>query len=595
MNTAIPLSLHRHGDDSEALVRQVFKTLMPIQVLSAATPTLTSILTGILIGNYLPPEALVALGFVVPLNSLLGALSAIVSSGARILCGRYIGRGEIKKLDYAFAASMISLVALGVVLTLVMLFMPSSLASLLGAEGTAVAATAEYIRGLGIGIIPLLVVPCLMVFLQMEDDSVYALLATVVLAVCSLLFGIINLRLFDGSIFGMGIASSVSQFVTLIFLGVHIARSKTLMKFDMKGVSMKLVRRMVVIGFPAAFCMILYSLRNMALNTFALRFGGDTSVAALAILNSVAGPFDAVNVGFGAVVLMFGSVIVGERNNELLKALFKTSLKLGIIICGIKGIVFAALSKPFAILFGAEGALVGEATLLLALYATTMPLNAITQTFVATYQNLGKLRYINVLYIFSCIVFPLCCSMLLGPVFGSTGVWLCFGISEFLAVTVLFTVPWIKLRRISLDPQRLLMLEEKGSDAPKLSIPISTLSEAIGSSEAVVEFCKANGVDSRRCMLSGLCCEEMAVNVVTHGFKKSSKKDLAVEIFALIEDGGVTLRIMDNAVRFDPAEKLKYTDPDDPCKNIGIRMVSKIADDMEYRSTFGMNVLRIKL
>lgn len=595
MRTAIIGGSHLRDGDNEALVRHVFRTLMPIQVLSAATPTLTSILNGLLIGNYLPPEALVALGFVVPLNALLGALPFIVSSGARILCGRFIGRGEIKKIDYAYTASMIWLCVVGALLTLAMVFASTPIALLIGAKGTATAATAEYISGIGIGILPMLITPCLMVFLQMEDESGYAFLASLVLAAGSLIFGVANLRLFGATIYGMGIASSLSQYVTMLFLVIHITRSDKLMGIDFSGVNFALIREITVIGFPAAFCMILYALRNATLNTVALKIGGDTAVAALAILSSVSGPLDAVNVGFGAVVLMFGSVIVGERNNELLKVFFKSSMRIGIIICGIKGILCCVFSRWMAVIFGAEGGLIEMTMLLIILYSTTMPLNAMTQVFVAMYQNLGKLRYINTLYVFNCYVFPIGIALLASKVMGLAGVWMCFGVAEAFTVTLMFVIPRLKNRNSKYDAATLLMLGDESSDAPKLSIPIKTVDDAIGSSKAVMDFCVNSGVDKRRSMLSGLCCEEMAVNIVTHGFKKAKKKALSVEIFVLIEDGVVNLRIMDNSVHFDPHDKLKLEYPDDPCKNIGIRMVSKIADEMEYRSTFGMNVLRIKL
>ena len=580
---------------NEALVRQIFKTLMPIQVLSAATPTLSSILNGLLIGNYLPPEALVALGFVVPLNALLGALPFIVSSGARILCGRFIGRGEIKKIDYAYTASMIWLCVVGALLTLITVFGSTQVALLFGAKGTATAATAEYIRGIGLGILPMLITPCLMVFLQMEDESGYAFVASLVLAAGGLVFGVANLRLFGATIYGMGIASSLSQFVTMLFLVIHIMRSDKLMGIDFSGVNFALIREITVIGFPSAFCMILYALRNATLNTVALKAGGDTAVAALAIYNSAAGPFDAVNVGFGAVVLMFGSVIVGERNNELLKAFFKSSIRIGVIICGLKGVVFCVCSRWLAVIFGAEGELVGMTVLLLSLYATTMPLNAVTQVFVSLYQNLGRLRYINILYIFNCYIFPVGIALLTSGVIGLTGIWMCFGVAEALTVTLMFVIPRLKNRHSKYDVGTLLMLGDEKADAPKLSIPIRTTDDAIGSSKAVMSFCESHGIEKRRSMLSALCCEEMAVNIVMHGFKKTKKKDLSVEIFVLIEDGIVHLRIMDNAVHFDPHDKLKLDYPDDPSKNIGIRMVAKIADEMEYRNTFGMNVLRIKL
>ena len=580
---------------NEALVRQVFRTLLPIQILAAATPTLTSLLNGILIGNYLPQEAMVALGFVAPMTLLVSAFGAIISGGARILCGRYIGRGETKKLDYAFTASLLILAILGVVLTAVGLLASTRLALIFGAAGDTTAATAEYIRGIALGIIPTLMFSCLVVFLQMENESGFSLIATLVLAVSVLLYGLINLKFLGASIFGMGAASSLAQLTALVFVAVHIARSKKLMRLDAKGIDRSMVKDLCTLGFPAAFAMILYSLRNTLLNTIGLKIGGAEAVAALAILGLAAGPFDAINVGFGSVVSMFGSIIIGERDEKLLHGMYRGSLKIGLAIGLIKCAVMIVLARPMVILFGAEGTLIGTSAVLFMCYTLCVPFNIVTQVFVGIFQNLGKLRYMNVVYLFSAFIFPVATAFGLGNLIGEIGIWLCYGIAEILTVVIFYAVPMIKSRSLKPSFTRLILLDESFTRVPGYSITVNALENAVNSSEKVTAFCLENGIDSRRAKLCGLCAEELAVNIVTHGFTKTKRKSLSAEIFVNVHEGKIDMRIMDNAPRFDPAVKLGYPDPDDPCKNIGLRIVARIADDMEYRSTFGMNVLRVKL
>ena len=90
--------------------------------------------------------------------------------------------------------------------------------------------------------------------------------------------------------------------------------------------------------------------------------------------------------------------------------------------------------------------------------------------------------------------------------------------------------------------------------------------------------------------------EEMAGNVVFHGFSKGkSGKDYVIDLFVCCEKDGVTVRLRDNAPPFDPRVKFGVIDSNDPCKNIGIRMVTAIAKEINYRSCFGMNVVGIVL
>ena len=55
------------------------------------------------------------------------------------------------------------------------------------------------------------------------------------------------------------------------------------------------------------------------------------------------------------------------------------------------------------------------------------------------------------------------------------------------------------------------------------------------------------------------------------------------------------LRIKDDCVPFDPGERLKMQASEDITKNIGIRMVFKMAKDVQYQNILGLNVLTIRI
>ena len=63
---------------------------------------------------------------------------------------------------------------------------------------------------------------------------------------------------------------------------------------------------------------------------------------------------------------------------------------------------------------------------------------------------------------------------------------------------------------------------------------------------------------------------------------------------ALKEDT-IILRRNDDCAPFTPEEIMKMKAPDDPVKNIGIRMVYAIAERVEYQSIMGLNVLTIRI
>lgn len=578
------------------IIAQMFKALLPAQILSCATASLSSIINGFLIGNYLSAEAMVALGLVSPVTTVLTAIAAVVSGGMRILCGRYIGRGDQKKLNSVLSVSIVMLIAVGAVLTAGGLIFASPLASLLGAKGAANAATAAYIRGLSLGIIPTIMVPGFMIFLQMLNDSNYSFLSTLVLAASSLLLGLLNLRAFNGGVFGMGVATSISQFITIIFLALRVFRKKSGVHFERKSGEKNLWLEIIKLGSPTAVATLLYAVRNVVVNFMALNVRGDDAVSALAIYNSFAGLFDAVNVGTGAVALALASVFVGEKDNDALKLLFKKTIKYGLIMGFAKFILLIFAGNPIVRLFGASGEVVGLAYALTLCFGATMPLNMLTQAVVAQYQSLGRIRFVNILYVFSAIVFPLAFAWVFSPIIGIMGIWLCFGVAELLTLVVVAVATPFKIGHMPKKLSDFLWLDSSVEKGSRMSISVKTLEEVVNVSESLIGFCRENGVDERRSKLCGLCLEEMAGNVVEHGFTKGKKnREYTVDIFVYTDGDELEMRLRDNAPGFDPRTKLAPVDPEDPTKNIGIRVVSKVAKEMNYQTSFGMNVVSIVL
>ena len=127
-----------------------------------------------------------------------------------------------------------------------------------------------------------------------------------------------------------------------------------------------------------------------------------------------------------------------------------------------------------------------------------------------------------------------------------------------------------------------------------MDLTVRRMDEVVRVAEKVQLFCLEKGLDTRRAYLAGLAMEEMAGNVVGHGFHKD-KKNHSVDIRVVFKSSGLQLRIKDDCMPFDPGERIKMTDPTDPSSNIGIRLVFQISKDVEYQSILGLNVLMIRI
>jgi anti-sigma regulatory factor (Ser/Thr protein kinase) len=130
------------------------------------------------------------------------------------------------------------------------------------------------------------------------------------------------------------------------------------------------------------------------------------------------------------------------------------------------------------------------------------------------------------------------------------------------------------------------------SENERIDISVKNLDEVMAVSQQVIDFCASRGIDGRTGYFSGLFLEEMAANVVEHGFKKDNKSH-TIDIRVVHKQDDIILRIKDDCIPFDPSERLKIFDPEDKMKNESIRMVYKGAKDIRYQNILGLNVLTI--
>lgn len=577
----------KHNIDS------LFLKLLPAQIFSNLTASLSGIVNGILVGKYLTSVDMIALGFATPITMINSVVSTIIASGARIVCGQYIGRGEKRKINETFSISIISLLFVGALMSAIGLGLAVPIVKAVGASASSISKAAAYIRGISIGIIPTIISPCLMVFLQMENDSNYALVSTVVLAVVNFILTSFALKAGMVGMFEIGLLTSVSQYIVFAMLAVRFIFKKNLPRLS-KTKNYKLLKEITIIGLPNALANFLYTSRNSVLNRYALSIYGEPAVQALSILNSSCGPFDAFNIGVGSTLLMLLSIYIGEKDREAIKQVIKTSMVYGLIIAFIKVLIIVLGVDKLSMLYGADGETALLTRNLYIHYGLTMPINIITVALTNAYQALKRIKFVNIILIFNAFVTPLGYVLLAKNIIGIDAVWSCYWVAEIVSITAMYIAACLHKKGFVHGIGDMMHIEDSVKVETSKVVTIKRIEEVVNVARDIQLFCEENNISKSKSMIAGLCCEEMAGNIIEHGFSKcKNKRNKVIDIYVGINEDKINIRIKDNAVAFDPHIKLQNND--DPTSNIGIKMVSKLAKHMNYQNTFGLNVLAIEL
>ena len=128
----------------------------------------------------------------------------------------------------------------------------------------------------------------------------------------------------------------------------------------------------------------------------------------------------------------------------------------------------------------------------------------------------------------------------------------------------------------------------------ELNRTITNIEEVSALSEAAGVFCKSHGADSKTAQAISLAVEELASNVLLHGFDKKVKEP-SVDLRLIKKGDTFTVRIRDDAQSFNVAKyaELISKERDDPTKELGIRLVVGLGAKLNYVSTLNTNNLII--
>lgn len=580
-------------------IRRLLLSLMPIQALAFGLPAINSLLNSFIIGHFLGSETLATIGFIIPLTMAVSVFNVVLSSGAQVLSGNSLGRGDMKTLERIFNTTSVTAVVIGALFTVVSLAIPGKIAYLLGARDAILPLTASYIRGMAPSFAFSILFACFLPFIQLERASKVSTISVATMLVVNTVGNLLNAVVFKGGTFGAGVVTTISNVASVLAcLPFFLFKSK-LFRLVPKSFDFGTLRDITVRGYPSSVTQICNAVNRSLLSSCLYAIGGTPALAAMTVaINLTNSVGCTVEGGYVGSVNLISSVLVGERDVESLRDLPKQGITTAYPIYILAYVIVFVLAKPIATLCGAEPenvALYVTIIRLLNLWFLSNPIKAMTA---AIYQALGRHKFMSLLYFMNSLVFP--CLCMLGGLYVFHGVELP-AMSLFIPELFSFLVYSIYYHK---NRKRWPDSVFKLTDIPNsLAVPSAerynrtfrTIEEVSDVSEGLIRFCETKGFSPRDSKLCGLCVEEMAVASLNNSLGSEKQKDFCIDLRVIHENGGITIMLRDNGLHFDPNEWLKLYANEDPMRCIGVKYVVKQAKNINYTSTLGLNVVVIDI
>jgi len=585
-----------NAEGTSKLLKREFLTLLPGFFMTVLASSVCSLMNGLIVGNCIGTAELAAIGIAAPFTQVLAICYSTLSSGSQAVCCRCIGQGDKKGADAAFSSALLAGGLLGLILTLLCTVFAVSAARLLGADEGLSFLTAEYIRGLAVGFVPCLLNPILMTFIQMGSHPKKADTAVLIQTAVNLGLDYWLIAVLHKDLFYASLASSIGAFAAFLYLVSACVRFGSVARFSLRYVGLKLVGPVLKYGSMQTVTYSMCALRGIVFSHLLVSSGGTDAASAWAVMLNATVPLSALDLGIEQVCEVLFGISVGENDGHSVRQVWHIMLKWGglcmALLCGL----FLILAQQLASLFQLTGASLSYAAYCIRVFCAFSAIDMMTYALIGLWQKMGLLRWANAVSFLSYGAVPVLSGLLFTRLWGSYGAPLALAFGTLAGLAVISLIGHFSSAYPF--PDHVLLLDYGIHEAPHINLTARNAEDVVYAAEALTGLCEEHELDKRRAYYISLCLEEMAINVVRHGFP--GMKDPAsgeIEIFAYIRDNTVTLRLRDNAVIFDPRARLTEIEKrsQDPMLCIGIRTVMKIQKEMTYQTLIGKNVLMIRI
>ena len=568
------------------MVSKLLFRLLPVQILLGAVGAVNGIVSSFFASNFVGIEAMSAVGLYSPIGMLISTLSTVLVGGSTILCGTYMGKNEHEKVQNVFSLNLILSVLLSAVFIAAYLALGFfDLTGFLTGDAAVRKLFNAFLLGQAVGILPQMLGSSCAAFLSLENKRQQTLIATVSYIVANVLLNFLFVQLLHLEALGLALANGLGMWV---FLGVQarvFLSGKSIFRIAWGSPSWGEAGQIVLVGLPGAASYLYQTARGLIVNKLLEVFVGSVGISAFATANNLLGLAWAIPGGMLAVSRMVISVSVGEEDRQTLTDVMRVMFRRFLPLMGCVSLAVILCAVPLTRIFYQDPleSVLGMTARGFRILPLSMPLSIICMHFTCYGQASGKQGLVHLL-------------ALLIPYWGIRAAYVANVLNGVVTTLVIIGYAWLKNRRFPRNMEELMVIPE-GFGVPaeeRMDLSVKSVEDVVVVAREIQRFCLERGVSPRSAYLAGLSMEEMAGNVVEHGFTKDRKSHTA-DLRVVHKGEDVILRIKDDCVPFDPQERRAMTAPDDPAKNVGIRLVYEIARDVQYQNILGLNVLTIRI
>ena len=579
------------------IVSKALRTFVMAAVLTAAASQLAHTADSMIVGHVVGQDAVSAINLVLPLVEVLNCMGFLICFGANAMCAQAIGSNDLNKAARTFTATILTVLTLGMAVSLGISFFSQEIVSLMSEEPRLNGMAYDYIHTYAMGGWLQMMSYGLCLFVATDGRPRVVTKAVVAGAVANIIVDIVTISVLGIGVDGAAIGSLSMFTVNIIILGNYLRKPGSSYRLKWPGKSLAgIFVNNVREGAPITLSNSLMAVTIMLINDIVLRFLGSDGLFIWSVcLQMLLLSYVFID---GVIESMFaiGGVLVGERDLKGLEILVKQAL---IVIAMLVAIVIFMMYMPGLVgyLFGVKGGteMAFELNRVLRIFALMLIPFAVTQILLSTYQIIGhdKASVVTATAQTVMLVVVVWC------VAEMEGVELWWGFVAACALVLLFQVGYTTARsrifQANISPLTMIP-HETGGETFDRSVKYNK-DDVYATLTNIDTFLKSINVSAENAFRINMCCEELMTNIVKNSKGRVVRQSFDIHIHVNTE--GVFVTLKDAGKPFDPVKAGKQQDAENDDakdnKHLGLRLVTSIIPDITYKYMYGQNTVFISL
>ncbi len=314
-----------------------------------------SLVDNIIVGRYVSPEALAAVGSVGPINSFIIGAALGITTGFSIPVAHAFGAKDDKKASHYAGNSIILSFIMGLFILVVGHILSKPLLNLVGTPKEIIELSAAYVNILYYGVPIQMLSNNFTAIARSVGESKKPLYFFTVSVIINFLLDILFVKYFHWGVEGAAAATLISHLTACVLGGIYILRfNKDIsIKKEHLRLSVKTSWKQIKLGLPVSIQFTVTSIGSMCLQSVVNSFGTSV-IAGFTAAGRVEGITNIPMSGLGVATQTFVGQNYGAKQYDRIIRSVKKIFLLDLLVSVFMSVILYSIGKPMVSLFMTE-------------------------------------------------------------------------------------------------------------------------------------------------------------------------------------------------------------------------------------------------